>query len=325
MSALLSRIVPLVLVLSACLAAPLAAAQDYPNKQVKVVVPYPPGSGLDRVARLTAERLSLALGQPFIVENKAGAGGNIGAEYAFRSAPDGYTLLVTPPSPLVINQVLYPKLGYAPEEFVPVSVIASLPNVLVVSNSLQVSTLAQLLAYARANPGKLNYASQGAGTTPHLTGEMFKSMTGTKIVHVPYKGVSPALTDLIGGQVDMMFADLASALPQIRAGKVKALAVGSPTRNPLLPDVPAVAESIPGFSSVLWYAMAAPPKTSPEIVNKLSAAIREQMRQPAVAKILNELSMEVAPTTPAEAKAFLAQEAQRWGTVVKEAKVTVDQ
>jgi tripartite-type tricarboxylate transporter receptor subunit TctC len=313
------------LALCASLAAPLAMAQDYPHKPVKVVVPYPPGSGLDRVARLTSERLSIALAQPFIVENKAGAGGNIGAEFAFKSAPDGYTLLVTPPSPLVINQVLYPRLGYTPEDFVPVSVIASLPNVLVVGNHLPVTSLAQLLSHAKANPGKLNYASQGSGTTPHLTGEMFKSMTGAKIVHVPYKGVAPALTDLIGGQVDMMFADLASALPQIRAGKLKALAVGSPTRNALLPDVPAVAESIPGFSSVLWYAMAAPPKTPPEVVNKLSAAIREQMRQPAVARILNELSMEVAPTTPAEARAFLAQEAQRWGTVVKEAKVTVDQ
>lgn len=302
----------------------VAAAQDYPHKPVKVVVPFPPGSGLDRVARLTAERLARKLEQPFVVENKSGASGNIGADFAFKSAPDGYTVLVTPPSPLVINKTLYANLPYDPDEFVPVSIIASLPNVLVVTNRLPVENVAQLLAYANANPNKLNYASQGAGTTPHLTGEMFKSMSGAKIVHVPYKGVSPALTDLIGGQVEMMFADMASALPQIQAGKVKVLAVGSTRRSALLPNTPTMAETIPGFSSVLWYAMAAPPKTPPEVVNKLAATIVSEMKDPAVIKILNDLSMEVIAGTPTEARAFMRQEAERWGNVIRTAKITAD-
>ncbi len=321
MQNLLSR---LALLAAALALSSVAIAQEYPNKAVKVVVPYPPGSGLDRVARLTAERLSRKLEQPFVVENKSGAGGNIGADFAFKSAPDGYTVMVTPPSPLVINKTMYSKLPYDPEEFVPVSIIASLPNVLVVTNRLPVENVAQLLAYANANPNKLNYASQGAGTTPHLTGEMFKSMSGAKIVHVPYKGVAPALTDLIGGQVEMMFADIASALPHIRAGKVKALAVGSTQRTPLLPNTPTMAETIPGFSSVLWYAMAAPPKTPPDIVNKLAATIGSEMKDPGVVKILNDLSMEVIAGTPAEARAFMRQEAERWGTVIRTAKITAD-
>jgi tripartite-type tricarboxylate transporter receptor subunit TctC len=321
MQNLLSR---LALLAAALTLSSVAIAQEYPNKAVKVVVPYPPGSGLDRVARLTAERLSRKLEQPFVVENKSGAGGNIGADFAFKSAPDGYTVMVTPPSPLVINKTMYSKLPYDPEEFVPVSIIASLPNVLVVTNRLPVENVAQLLAYANANPNKLNYASQGAGTTPHLTGEMFKSMSGAKIVHVPYKGVAPALTDLIGGQVEMMFADIASALPHIRAGKVKALAVGSTQRTPLLPNTPTMAETIPGFSSVLWYAMAAPPKTPPDIVNKLAATIGSEMKDPGVVKILNDLSMEVIAGTPAEARAFMRQEAERWGTVIRTAKITAD-
>lgn len=299
-------------------------AQEYPDKSVKVVVPYPPGSGLDRVARLTADRLARKLGQTFIVENKSGAGGNVGADYVFKSAPNGYTVLVTPPSPLVINKAMYSKLPFDPDDFVPVSIIASLPNVLVVTNRLPVDSVAQLLAYANANPDKLNYASQGAGTTPHLTGEMFKAMTSTKIVHVPYKGVSPALTDLIGGQVEMMFADIASALPHIRAGKMKVLAVGSTSRTPLLPNTPTMSETIPGFSSVLWYALAAPPKTPPEIINKLSATIKEEMRDPSVIKILNDLSMEVIAGTPAEARAFMRQESERWGNVIRTAKIIAE-
>lgn len=302
-----------------------AVAQEYPAKAVKVIVPYPPGSGLDRVARLTAERLNRKLEQAFVVENKAGAGGNIGAEYAFRSAPDGYTLMVTPPSPLVINKTLYPKLAYDPDEFQPVSIIASLPNVLVVNPKTPVENITQLIAMAKSNPGKMNYASQGAGTTPHLTGELFKSMAAIQIQHVPYKGVSPALTDLIGGQVDMMFADLASALPHIRAGKLKAIAIGSTKRNALLPDTPTVAETLPGFSSVLWYAMVAPPKTPPAIINKLATAIKDEMKDPGVVKILGDLSMDVMASGPAEAKSFMQQEGERWSNVIKTARVTVDQ
>jgi len=301
-----------------------SVAQEYPSKTVRVVVPYPPGSGLDRVARLAAERLNRKFDQPFIVENKAGAGGNIGAEFAFKAAPDGYTLMVTPPSPLIINHLLYRKLPYDPQGFTPISILASLPNVLLVNPKVPASDPGQLVKLAAAGVNKLNYASQGAGTTPHLTSELFQSMSGTKIMHVPYKGVAPALLDLIGGQVDMMFADLASALPHIRAGKVKALGVGSPQRNALIPEIPTMAEALPGFSSVLWYAMVAPPNTPPEIVNKLAAAIKEEMQDPAVRKILNDFSMDVIASTPEEAKAFMQQEGERWGNVIRTANIVLD-
>jgi tripartite-type tricarboxylate transporter receptor subunit TctC len=300
------------------------AAQAYPNKTVKVVIPYPPGSGWDRVVRVISERLQRKHEQPFIVENRSGAGGNIGADYAYRAAPDGYTLLATAPSPMVINKTLYSKLPYDPDQFVPVSVMVSLPNVLVVTNRLPVESVKELLAHANANPGKLNYASQGLGTTPHLTGEMFKSMSGVKMVHVIYKGVTPALTDLIGGQVDMMFADIASALPHIKAGKLRAIAVASPKRSPLLPNTPTMAETIPGFSSVLWYGMAAPPKTPIEIANKLAASIAEEMKEPSVVSMINGLGMDVVGNTPAEMQAFLTQETQRWGKVIRDANIRID-
>jgi tripartite-type tricarboxylate transporter receptor subunit TctC len=313
------------MLLAVALAFPSAAqAQDYPNKPIKVVVPFPPGSGLDRVARIAADKLNKKWGQPVIVENRSGAGGNLGAETVFRAAPDGYTLLVSPPSPLVINKSLYPKLAYDSDAFVPISVLASLPNVLIVHPKMAAESVQQLIAFAKANPDKINYASQGSGTTPHLAAELFKSMAGLRMSHVPYRGVAPALTDLMGGQVDMMFADLASALPQIRAGKVRVLAVGSEKRSPLLPDVPAMAEVLPGFVSMLWYGMVAPPKTPPDIVKKLSDAIMEGMKDPAVMKTLLDMSAEVVAGTPAEMALFMKQEGERWGNVIRATGVTAE-
>ena len=207
--------------------APWVAAQDYPAKPIRIVLPVPPGAGTDVVARLVAERLQAALGQPAVIEHRAGAGGNIGAETVFRAAPDGYTLLLTGQGILVINKSLYAKINYDPEAFVPISLLASGLTVLVVHPRVPVSNLAQLTAFARGNPGKLNYASSGSGTIPHLAAELFNTLAGVNTVHVPYKGMAPGLADVLGGQVEMMFAGLSSALPQAREGKLRMLAIGS--------------------------------------------------------------------------------------------------
>ena len=236
----------------ACIALLLAAtttgiAETYPSRPVRIVVPYPPGSGLDAVARIVAERLQSRLGQPFTVENRPGASGNIGSELVFRAPADGYTLLVAPPTPLVVNKALLASIRFDPDQFTPVSMLASLPNVLLFNNSVPVATVTQFIALARGRPGKLNYASQGSGATPHLAMEFLKSAVKIDVAHIPYRGVAPAITALIAGDVQVMFADLATALPQIRASKVKAVAVTSEARHPSLPDLPTVAETLPGF------------------------------------------------------------------------------
>jgi tripartite-type tricarboxylate transporter receptor subunit TctC len=248
----------------------------------------------------------------------------MGAEMVFKAEPDGHTLLVTPPPPLVINQALYSSLAYDPQAFAPVSVIAAIPTVLAVHPKVQANDLQGLIAFAKANPERINYASQGSGTTGHLTAELFASMTGIKMVHVPYKGSSPAMTDLLGGRVDMFFVPLASSLPHIRAGQLRALAVASEKRSAFLPDVPALSETLPGFLSIAWFAVVAPPKTPPEITNKISAAIAEMLRQPAIAKRLVEMNAEAVGNTPAEMSRFLKEETERWGSVVRSARVKAD-
>ena len=294
-----------------------AQAQDYPGKLVRVVVPYPPGSLTDTLARLVAEKLQGKWGHPVIVENRAGAAGNVGAEVVSRAVPDGYTLLFSPPAPFVTNKLLYAKLAYDPEAFVPVSVIAIAPVVLMVHPKVAAESVQQLIAYARANPDRLNYASSGVGGTPHLTAELFKSMGGIRIVHVPYQGTAPALTALLGGQVDMLFDAVGAGLPSIRAGKLRVLAVGSEKRTPLLPDIPAMSELLPGFTSMVWVAMAAPPKTPAAIANRISAAIAEAVKQPEVAKRMLDLSFEAIGSTPAEMALLVRQETERWGNVVR--------
>jgi tripartite-type tricarboxylate transporter receptor subunit TctC len=301
-----------------------AHAQDYPSKLIKIVVPFPPGGGTDVVARIVADKLQTKWGQPVVVEHRGGAGGNIGAEAVYRSAPDGYTLLVTPPPPLVINKSLYSKLGFDPDQFVPVSMISASPNVLVVSPKLGVDSVQQLIDHAKANPDKLNYASQGNGTTAHLTAELFKSMTGTRITHIPYKGSGPAIADLLGGQVDMMFVEISAAVPHIRGGKVKALAVGSEKRNPSVPNVPTVAETLPGFVSMTSNNMVAPPKTPPAIANKLSAAVADIMREPEIVKRLQDLSALAIGSTPPELARVMKQDSERWGKVIRQTGTTLD-
>jgi tripartite-type tricarboxylate transporter receptor subunit TctC len=306
------------ILLAAALACAVAAhAQEYPSRPIKIIVPNPPGGGNDLAARIVAERLREKWGQPVVVDNRAGASGRIGAEAVAAAAPDGYTLLVTAPASLVINKSLYAKLAYDPDAFVPVSVIVAGPGVLVVHPGVAVASVQQLIAYAKANPDKLTYASQGNGTIAHLAGALFQSMTGARIVHVPYKGSGPAVADLLGAQVSMMFSELSPALPHIRAGKLRALAAGGETRNPLLPEVPALTEVLPGFVFSYWIGMVAPAGTPSAIASRLSAEIAEGLRQPDVAKRLFDTNLEAVASTPAEMASFMKRESERWGNVIR--------
>lgn len=307
------------ILLAAALALSLAAnAQDYPGKPVKVIVPTPPGGGPDVLARVVADKLWEKWGQPVIVENRGGAAGNIGMEAASKAAPDGYTLVFTPQPALVINKSLYTRLNHDPDAFEPISVVTAVPMVLVVHPKVAVQTVQQLIAYARANPDRLNCASGGSGSTPHLAGEFFKSRTAVRIVHVPYKGNAPAVGDLLGGQVDMMMLDLGSVLPHARAGKLRALAVLTEKRNPALPDVPAMSEVLPGFVVSPWWGMVAPPKTPAAITEKVSAAVAEVLKLPDVAKRMTEMgNLDAVGSTPAEMAQFLKVERERWGSLIR--------
>jgi tripartite-type tricarboxylate transporter receptor subunit TctC len=300
-------------------------AQEWPARPVRIIVPFPPGGSADLLPRAVAEKLAERWGQPVIVENRPGAAGNIGADAVFRAEPDGYTLLSAPPPPLVINRLLYQKLSYDSTQFVPISVIGAIPNVLLVHPKLGVNSVRELISLAKNNPGKLNYASQGSGTTSHLTAELFKSMAGgLQITHIPYKGTAPALTDLLGGQVDMMCDNLGVSLPHVRSGKLRALAVASKKRFSALPDVPALAEVLPGFESLAWFGIVAPPKTSAAIAEKVAAGVAEAIKHPEVLKRLSELSAEPMGLSPAQTGAFMRQETERWAAIIRAAGVKVD-
>ena len=300
-------------------------AASYPNRAIRIIVPFPAGGTADAMPRILAERLASKWGQAVVVENRAGAAGNIGSEFVAKAEPDGYTLLSSPPAPLVINSSLYAELAFDPSQFVPVTIIAAVPNALLVHPKVAAANVRELIAFVQANPDKLNYASQGSGTTSHLAAEMFKSMAGgLKITHVPYKGTAPALNDLLAGQVEIMFDNLGVSLQYVRAGKLKALAVGSEHRSAALPNVPAMSEVLPGFVSVAWFGIVAPPKTPAAIAEKLSAAIVDTLKLPDVAKRLADLSAEPIGSTPAEAVAFLRQETERYRTVIRSTGVKVD-
>ena len=301
-----------------------AHAQDYPARNVTLIVPFAAGGGTDLVARPIAEKLREKWGQTFVVENRGGAGGNIAAEIVYKAPGDGYTLLFVAPGQLAINRYLYAAIAYDPDQFVHVSIATTSPNVLVVHPSMPIHNVRQLIAFAKASPDRLSYGSSGVGTTTHLAAELLKSMAGIKIVHVPYKGAAAYLADLVGGHLDMSFFLLGTALPQIRAGKVRALAVGSEKRNAALPDVPSIAEEIPGFSSTVWYGIVAPPKTSAAIANKLSGAIAEVVRQPAVAKLFAGSGLDVVGSTPAEMASLARQESERWGRIVRATGATAE-
>jgi tripartite-type tricarboxylate transporter receptor subunit TctC len=314
----------LLLAAASALALSLAQAQDYPSRPIKIVVPYPAGGSADLVPRAVVERLRAKWGQPVLVENRPGAGGNLGAESVYRAEPDGYTLLASPPGPLVVNQNLYRNLAFDPSKFVPVSVLAEIPNVLLVNPNTRAYRVKDLIDYARANPGKLNYGSQGSGTTSHLTAELFKSTAGVKITHVPYKGSSPAMAALLAGEIDLMFDNLGVTLPQVKAGKLRALAVCSENRVPSLPGVATMNEALPGFVSSTWVGVVAPPNTPAAIAEKLSAALDEAIRSPEVASRLAALSADPVGGKPAWATTFMALEQQRWKRVIDSTNVKAD-
>ncbi len=301
------------------------AATDYPRRAVRVIVPFAAGGTADVMPRIVFDAVSRKWGQPVVIENKPGAGGNIGAEVAFNAEPDGYTLLATPPPPLAINQNLYPRLNYDPAAFVPVSVMGLVPNALVVNHAkVAAGTVADFIAEARRNPGKISAATQGNGATSHLTSAMFQMMAQVRFVHVPYRGTAPALQGLLAGDCDIMFDNLGVSLALVKSGKLRLLGVASERRLPTLPDVPAIAETVPGFAAVTWFAVAAPPKTPREIVAKLSADIAEAIRSPEVRRRFDDLSAEPVGSDPDAARRFVREETARWGAVIRAAGVRVE-
>lgn len=303
-----------------------AGAQTYPSRAITMVVPFPAGGTTDILGRFVGQGLSAAWGQPVVIENRGGAGGNIGAAAVAKAAPDGYTLLVGTVGTHAINASLYSKMPYdTVKDFIPVTLIASVPNMLVVTPSLPVNSVAELVAYAKANPGKLNMASSGNGTSIHLSGELFKVMTGVDMVHVPYKGSAPALNDLMAGQVQLMFDNMPSALPQVKGGTLKALAVTTATRSPAMPDLPTVAEAgVPGFEASSWFGVFAPAGTPKEIVDKLQAEIARILKTPEMTERLAQQGAVAVGNTSEEFAAYVQAELTKWAGVVKASGAKVD-
>jgi tripartite-type tricarboxylate transporter receptor subunit TctC len=314
-----------VIALVAVLAAPSVGAQDYPARPVKIIVPFPAGGTADVMPRIFGDWLARKWGQPLVIENRTGAAGNIGAETAAKAEPDGYTLLSAPPPPLVINHNLYPKLGFDPTEFVPIVIMGRVPNALVVNPKLPANSVAELIAAAKANPGKITSATQGNGTTSHLTSELFQLMADVKFQHVPYRGSAPALTDLLASNVDIMFDNLGVSLPLVKNGQLKLLAVATPKRMAALKDVPTIAETLPGFESAAWFAIVAPRRTPQAIAEKINADVNEALRQRDIIQRLDQLSAEPIGGTTQATAAYMREEIERWHKVIKAANVRLEQ
>jgi tripartite-type tricarboxylate transporter receptor subunit TctC len=313
------------LMLGLCLAASAfaAAAQGFPTKPIRLVVTFPPGGAPDILARLFAEKAQL--GQTVVVDNKAGAGGNIGAADVAKSAPDGHTLVMATVGTHSINGALYSKMPYdMVRDFAPVGHIASAPNLLVVNNDLPVKTVAELITYMKANPDKLSFGSPGIGTSVHVSGELFKSMTGTQMQHVPYKGRQFAIPDLVGGQIQVMFDNMPSALPMAKEGKIRALAQTTARRSQAAPDVPTVAETVPGFEATTWFALFAPAGTPRDVVQRLNAELQRVFKLPDVAERMKTLGLEPWISTPEELAAYQAREIVKWAKVVKDSGAKAD-
>jgi len=303
-----------------------AGAQAFPTKPIRLICPFPPGGAVDIASRAVAAEMSKTLGQPVSVENKPGAGGNIGAAEAVRATPDGYTMVMTTSGIQAINPLMYKKMGFDPiKELAPVAALVSLSNVLVVHPSVKANSVADVLALVRANPGGMTYASSGAGTSIHMSAEMFKHLTGTSIVHVPYKGSAPALTDLLGGQVQMMFDNIPSALPHIKAGKLRPLATTGAKRDPSLPDVPTVAEAgVPGYEAGVWFGLMVPQGTPKDVLARLTADSIKGTRSPDFVKRMSELGYVVLGTTAEQMNDMTQQELKRWPPVVRASGASVD-
>jgi tripartite-type tricarboxylate transporter receptor subunit TctC len=284
---------------------------------VQIIVPFPPGGGTDLLARVMADKLRERFGQPVTVENRSGAAGNIGAEAVYKAPADGHTLLFTQPAPIVVNKALYAKLAFEPERFVPIALVSIQDIMLAANPKLPANDLKELIAYAKANPGKLNFGSSGAGSAPHLAAELFASMAGVKMVHVPYKGSGESQSATLAGHVDLTFFAFSTALRHTKAGKLRAIAVGGAKRNPQAPDVPSISEVLPGYSAASWTALFAPPGTPAAVVQKLTTAASEILRMPDVQKRLADQGDESAHMTPAQLSEFLREERERWGNLIR--------
>jgi tripartite-type tricarboxylate transporter receptor subunit TctC len=306
-------------------ASPALGQGAFPTKPVRMIVPFPGGGSADTLCRIVGEKLAAAWSQPVIVDNRAGAGGNVGAEIAYRAEPDGYTILCSPPGPLSINQNLYKALGYDPTRFVPITVLAVVPNVITARPDFPANTTQELIAYAKANPGKVFYASQGNGSTSHLGAQMFATMAGIEMVHVPYKGEGPALLDIIGGRVDIFIGNIAAALRFEQARQVKFLGLTSRTRSSVAPNVPdAVEIGLPELVVSAWFALVAPPGTPDEIVQKINAATAAALALPDVRSRFLEQGAEPAGGSTAATAAFIKEEEMRWRAVIRSANVTLE-
>lgn len=310
----------------ALLSSPAALAQAFPNKPLRLICPFPPGGAVDIASRAIAQELSKNLGQPVTVENRPGAGGNIGGAEAARANPDGYTIFMTTSGIQAINPVLYAKMPFDPnKDLIPVSALVSLNNVLVLHPSIKANSVPEVIAMARSQPGAINYASSGSGTSIHMSGEMFKSLTGVNMTHIPYKGSAPAMTDLLGGQVMMMFDNIPSAIPHIKSGKLKALATTGSKRDPLLPDLPTLAEAgVAGYESGVWFGLAVPANTPRDVVMKLNAEAIKGTRSPEFVKRMTELGYNIMGTSPEVMLDMSRAEVQRWGPIVRSSGAKAD-
>lgn len=299
-----------------------AAAQEYPARPLRIIVAYTPAGATDILARAIGQKMSESWGQPVIVDNRPGAAGNIGTEIAAKSAPDGYTLLMATAGTHGINPSLYRKLAWAPRDFTGVSLVAMVPNILVVNNALPVKSVKELIAYAKANPGKLSYGSPGLGSTAHLSMELFKSMTGTQMTHVPYKGSAGVMADVMSGQIALTMDNIPPYLPQVKAGKLRALAVSPAKRTPAAPDLPTVAEAgVPGYDSGAWFGLVAPTGTPRAVIDKLATETQRILKLPDVRERISALGAEIVGNAPDEFNAFMKSELAKWAKVIQEANV----
>jgi tripartite-type tricarboxylate transporter receptor subunit TctC len=325
----MKKTLPAMAAFALALALPTAghAQETYPSKPVRIIVPYAAGGVADLLPRTVGQKLSEKWGQPVIVENRPGASGNIGMAEGARAPADGYTLVLAPTGNLTVNQYLFKNLPFdAARDFAPITVLAASPNVLAVHPSVPAKNFAELIAYAKANPGKLNFASPGEGSGAHLAGELLNIEAGIKTTHIPYKGIAPAVTDLVGGNVQMMFAGISTVLPHIKAGKLVPIAIASPLRNPQLPDVPTVAESgLPGFDVTSWYGLIVRSGTPPQIVQKLYRDIAEALRQDDVRTRLAALGLEPLGNTPEAFDRMIAAESRKWSDIVRKANIQPQQ